>query len=433
MHVQTHMVRQAHHDKLKILELGTTDTKGGAAAVSWALKKSLEVAGHEVNMIVGYKRSHDSSVREIWDAPINNFISKIIKRNFRARLHHHLAYWLLSDIALLPGKRILNFPEFKDADIIHAHNLHTLFFNLSALPALSQLKPFIWTLHDMWPIIGQGAHAFECEHWTTGGCDCDLPSSLPPFRLNNSRYLWNLKKSIYQRSRLHLVAPSQWLMSKVKQSILKDRPITVIYNGIDTNLFKPGNKDELRQKYGLPKDKKIILFSSKGGSKNIWKGWQYAEKVIAKYQTRDDIIFLCMGGYDREMENDTYKISYIPYTSDPAIMAEYYALSDILLYPSLADNCPLTVLEAMACGLPVLAFNTGGIPELVRHKQQGYIADYKNSSDLDNGLEWLLGLTPSQLADMYSSSRARAEEKFSLEKMVDNYLKLYFKVIDSPS
>ena len=415
--------------KLSVLQLGTTDTKGGAATVSWSLKKGLEARGHKVNIIVGYKRSHAPSVREIWDTPANNLISKIIKRNFRARLHHHLSYWLSNDIALLPGRRIMKLPEFKNADLIHAHNLHSLFFNLKALPSLTQRKPFIWTLHDMWPLLGQGAHAFSCTHWMTGGCDCKLPDSLPPLQRNNSRHLWKLRKRIYEQSRFTLVVPSLWLQSQVEKSLLKNKPLHVIYNGIDTNRYKPGNKDELRKKYGLPLNKEIILFSSKGGAKNVWKGWEYAEKLIHAYAQREDILFVCRGGCDR-MAPQNLDVTYVPFSSDSRTIADYYALSDLLLYPSLADNCPLTVLEALSSGLPALSFHTGGIPELVVHKKHGYIAAYKDLPDLINGFEWLINLPREKQGELSRSCRVRALEKFSLDQMTDNYLSLYYRIIE---
>ncbi|MEW6610798.1 MAG: glycosyltransferase [Patescibacteria group bacterium] len=428
------MISNSNEKKFHILEIGTTDTKGGAAAVSWALKQELSAQGHTVNMIVGYKRSSDSHVREIWDAPINNFISKLIKRNLRARLQHHLAYWLSNDIALLPGRRILASHEFQNADIVHAHNLHSLFFNLKALPHLSNRKPFIWTLHDMWPLLGQGAHAFECNHWMTGGCDCNLPSSLPPFRRNNSRHLWKLKKHIYEQMRLNLVVPSLWLKSKVEKSILKDKPLHLIYNGVNTDIFKPGNKQLLRAKLNLPKDKEIVLFSAKGGKDNIWKGGNYIDALLEKYRNDNSILFLNIGTYtprhsELASESRNKNIKSIPYIADQKLLAEYYAASGLLLYPSLADNCPLVILEALSSGLPVLAFSTGGIPELIEHKQQGYIAMYNDLPDLLYGFQWLMNLPHDQAQAMSRSCRNRALEKFTLEKMVNEYLKLYYAIL----
>lgn len=414
--------------KLTLLEIGTTDIKGGAAFVSWQIKQKLEEQGHQVNMIVGYKRSESSSVREIYDTPLNNLISRLIKRNFRSRIQSHLGYWLANDITWLPGNHIYKLPEFKKADIIHAHNLHTSYFNLKALPNLSRLKPFVWTLHDMWAFTGYRAYTFDCDHWQSDGCNCVVPDSLPPLKWNNTRHLWRLKNKIYRQSKLQLVVPSQWLYEKVKKSMLKHQPLKLIYNGVDTKIFKPMDKGELRKKINLPTDKKIVLFSNKGGKKFARKGWSYAEKLISNYKENTSILFLCLGGYD-ETATKQDNIQYVPYIGEPARLAEYYAASDLLLYTSLADNCPLTVLESMACGTPVLSFSTGGIPELITHGQTGYIAKYKNDDDLKKGFERLTSLSEEEASRLSLQCRARAVKHFSLEQMVENYLALYYRIL----
>jgi glycosyltransferase involved in cell wall biosynthesis len=416
---------------MKILQINTTDTKGGAALIAWGLKKALTERGHTVSMIVGYKRSSDQNVREIFDTPVNRTVSKFFGRNIRNRIHHHLSYWLSNDIAFLPGKKISSLNEFRGADIVHAHNLHSLFFNLKALPKLSRQKPLVWTLHDMWPLTGGAAHAFDCPHWTTSGCSCKLPNTLPKMAWNNSRHLWKLKRHIYKNSRLTLVAPSQWLADQTKKSILSDKPLTVIYNGVDTDVFKPViSKPELREELSLPKDKKIVLFASKGGSKNPWKGWEYAEKIITHFSHHTDIIFICLGGYDNPLMPPN--VITVPYIDSQTKLAKYYAASDLLLYPSVADNCPLTVLEAMACGLPVLTFATGGIPELVTHKKNGYVARYRHIDDLITGFDYLTNLSKQEETIFAETSRKRAVEQFSLEKMVGAYETLYKKLITAP-
>lgn len=408
---------------MKILFIGTTDNKGGAAMVSWELKTGLEKLGHEVYMAVGYKRSHDLHVIDVFDTPLNRFISKIIRRNFYQRLSYHIAYVRSNDISIPLAKKISQEKILRDIDCIHAHNLHSNFFNLHELPYLSHRKPFIWTLHDMWAITGHNAHAFDCVHWQTGGCSCKLPDSLPIHKKNNSQKLWEEKKAIYEKSKLHLVAPSEWLKNKVEKSILKNHPIEVIYNGVDTEIFRPMDKMETRKKLGLPLDKKIILFASKGGSKNIWKGWNYAQDIIESQKNNSDIVFICLGGYDGEKNSEN--IITIPYINDKNTLAQYYAASDILLYPSIADNCPLTVLEALSSGLPVLAFATGGIPELVENKVHGYIAQYQNLEDLRQGFSWLINLSQNDYQTISSACRKKSLERFSIETMVKNYITLY--------
>src|SRR3989344_4250386 len=205
--------------KLSILEINTMDTRGGAAQIAWQLTQRLRARGHDVSLLVGHRLSQDPAVYSTYDGWLNKLISRLIHRNFRLRLQHHLTYWLANDISWLPGRNIFKLKAFKTADIVHAHNLHSLFFNLKVLPKLTAAKPFVWTLQDMWSLTGGAAHAFDCPHWPSGGCNCVLPNSLPAMRWNNARWLWRMKQKIYRRSNIHIVAPSQWLYDKVKQGM----------------------------------------------------------------------------------------------------------------------------------------------------------------------------------------------------------------------
>lgn len=413
--------------KLRILEIGTMDIKGGAAQVSWLLKQKLEKQGHNVSMVVGYKKSQDKNVYEVFNTPLNIFVSKIIKRNFYERLTYHISYRLANDIYIPLAKKVRQLPIYSSSDIVHAHNLHSNFFNLSELIQISREKPFVWTLHDMWAFTGHNSYSFDCEHWQSGGCSCNMPDSIPPHKWNNTRYLWQKKKEIYEKSRLNLAVPSMWLYKLVQESMLKNQPLTLIYNGIDTDVYYPRNKLVVREKLGLPQDKKIIIFSSKAGKKFARKGWEYTKKIIERYKTDDSMLFLCVGGTAEE--NAQKNIRSISYISDPNALAEYYAASDLLIFTSTAENCPLTVLEAMASGLPVLAFATGGIPELTEHKINGYIAEYCNQEDLLAGFQWLINLSPNDYQKISSDCRQKAMEKFSAKQMAKNYLNLYNKLL----
>lgn len=409
--------------KLNILEIGTNDIKGGAAQVSWLLKKEMEKQGHSVTMAVGDKKSLDPMVKNVFDSSVNNFVSKLIGRNFYQRLTYHISYWMADDTFIPLAKRVSKTPEFINADIINAHNLHSNFFNLKELTTISSSKPFVWTLHDMWALTGHNSYSFECEHWIKGGCSCVLPDSIPAHRWNNSTYLWNKKKNIYDCSKIQLVVPSRWLYDLVKISILKNFPIHLIYNGIDSETYTPSDKSLSRLKLGLPEDKIIILFASKAGKKYTRKGWEYAQQLINHTAHNENVMFICLGG--SEDESISPRLKFLPFTNDQSIISLYYSASDILVFPSLAENCPLTILEAMACGLPVLAFNIGGIPELVQHRQTGYVAESKNTVDFIIGFNWLLNLSDENRKKMSGACRKIILEKFTSRQMADNYLRLY--------
>src|SRR3989344_4335996 len=346
---------------INILQINTADTKGGAGKVAYSLKNELVKMGHQSSLLVSRKYSNDIDVKLI--RPDNNLRRRILKK---------AAYYLANDLDLFPSEHILKMPEFKSADIIHCHNLHTNYFNLGTLEKMSALKPIIWTMHDMWPITAHCAHSFDGALKNNGFFTCPSLDIYPPIAWHNERYLENKKSKIYSNSRFQIVTPSKWLAEKISQSVLKDKLISVIYNGIDTSVFKPYDKQKCRQFLGLPTDKQIILIVAKGSQSNPWKGGNYAQEAIKAFISDPRTFFIDLGG-DANLSAD--KVKTVSFVNSQETLAKYYSASDILLYPSLADNCPLVILEAMACGLPVVSFNTGGIPELVEHKVNGYIAE----------------------------------------------------------
>ncbi|HEY4484399.1 MAG TPA: glycosyltransferase [Candidatus Paceibacterota bacterium] len=399
---------------MNILQINTSDTKGGAGKVAYCLQGELEKRGHKSTLLVSRKYSQDSNVMLI--RPDNNLRRRILKK---------VTYYLANDLNFFPSEHILKMPEFKKADIIHCHNLHTNYFNLSTLKKISAVKPIIWTFHDMWPITAHCAHSFGGALKENGFFTCPSLDIYPPIAWHNERYLEKRKGEIYRNANFCIVTPSRWLADKVKQSILGDRPLSVIYNGINASIFKPYDKQEARHLLNLPQNKQIILIVAKRGQSNPWKGGDYVQDTIKAFTGNSRAFFVDLGG---DANNSTNQGKVVSYVADQNILAKYYSAADILLYPSIADNCPLVVLEAMACGLPVVSFNTGGIPELVEHKINGYIAEYKNADDLKIGLDYLLNLPPQETEKMRRYSIEKIKTGFTVEKMTEQYMRLYEKI-----
>lgn len=403
---------------MNILQINTADTRGGAGKIAYNLKNELVKRGHQSSLLVSRKYArNDENIFLI--RPENNLHRRILKK---------LTYYLANDLDFSPSKHILKMPEFENADIIHCHNLHTNYFNLWTLIKISEIKPIVWTFHDMWPITAHCAHSFGGSLKKNGFFTCPSLDIYPPMAWHNEKYLENKKSKIYKNSNFHIVTPSKWLAKKVSQSILKDKPSSIIYNGIDTNIFKPLKSDlnKLRSDFNLPLDRQIVLILAKRGQSNPWKGGNYAQGVINAFKDDSRVLFVDLGG-DINKSNDQIKI--VSYIDNPEILAKYYSAADILLYPSIADNCPLVVLEAMACGLPIVSFDTGGIPELVEHKMNGYIAEYKNSIDLKNGLNYLLNLSPQEIEKMRQYSVDKIRAGFTVEKMANQYVELYRQLL----
>ncbi|MCK5345273.1 MAG: glycosyltransferase, partial [Candidatus Heimdallarchaeota archaeon] len=325
--------------------------------------------------------------------------------------------------------QIKNRKDVANADIIHLHNLHGGYFNPLALPDLTKLKPTVYTLHDMWSLTGHCAHSFDCDKWQTGCGNCPYLNVYPKLWYDVTHKLWGIKKDIYKRSDLVVVTPSRWLKNKIEKSILSDKNVHLIYNGIDHEIFRPMNKTEVRKKLNLPLDKTILMFSAHYGIRNFWKGGDYLLKALEQIDD-ENIFFLNVGSsenLDKRIKSSIEWVS-IPYIDNEITMAEYYAASDLFLYPSLADNCPLVVLESMACGTPVIAFETGGIPELITNMRSGYIARYKDVGDFVKGIK--LFLNDMDLRTKAGlSARKDVETHFTLDKMVTLYEELYHTLV----
>lgn len=397
---------------MNILQINTTDQKGGAAKVAYCLKGGLEKLGHQTNMLVGRKYTVDENV----------FLLNDLK-SFSQRVRKKLSYYLSNDIDLFSSDKIAKMEAFKKADLVHCHNLHSYYFNLNTLKKIAKLKPIVWTFHDMWPITPHCAHSFEAP-LRNGFWQCPSLEIFPPMAWHNEKYLERRKRKIYEQADFTIVTPSKWLKEKVEASLLGTKDVRLIYNGIDTTIFKPHPKKEAREKLNLPLDKKIILSVIKNGQSNPWKGGNYINDAINALTNQTEAIFICIGGdfINRQVIN-------IPFIENEEILALYYSASDILLHPSIAETFGLTIVEGMACGLPVISFVTGSIPELVENGWNGFLAEYKNGANLIVKLKQILNLPPEKLKEMGQNSQNKVKSNFTLEMMTNNYLRLYNKIL----
>lgn len=397
-----------------VLHINTSDSGGGAAKIAHDLFSMQQNKGLNSRMLVATKKIG------------NQFVYEIKKSS--SRKQHFLAFaqkklqW--QDFFHESSFESLGLEVVKESDIIHLHNLHIDYFSLLALPSFSESKPIVWSLHDMHSITGHCAHSFNCEKWQNGCGNCPQLQSYPALSLDTTHFIWQTKQKVYEKSNLNIVVLSDWLRKKVEKSILSNQKITTIYNGVDTNIYQQSDKNEAREKLGIPLDATVVLFSADMGINNPYKGGEYVKNIMDT-NVDQDILFINIGsGKTVEKRQNNWNI---PYVTDPHEMALYYSSSDLYLYPTLADNCPLVVLEAMACGLPILTFDTGGVPELVLHMETGYVASYQSKEDLQKGFSLLIE-NKELRNSMGNIAMNRVHEKFTIEIMNENYLKLYTEI-----
>jgi len=331
---------------MKILQIGTTDNLGGAAKLSYSLKQELDQRSISNFMAVKDKTETDKNIVEINKKSF--FIQKVINKLLHADGLFKQTY-----------KQLHELPYWDEVDIVHLHNIHGNYFNILDLPKITKEKKIIWTLHDPWLLT-------------------DKPKLAPEYKnifRNENIFVKKLKKTVINNSEITIIAPSNWLKNIVEINYPK-KSVRVINYGIDTDVFSLKDKITSRKILNLPTERKIILSISNGGKNNIDKGTYFINEIEKKEEFKD-AIFISIGDKDH-------------YIKDTETLSLYYSSADLLLNPSLADNSPLTIMESMSCGTPVVAFRTGGIPEIIDHKINGYIAEYKNFSDLLAGVEFVL-------------------------------------------
>jgi glycosyltransferase involved in cell wall biosynthesis len=399
----------------RVLMINMNDIAGGAAKVAFRLREELKKSGYQASMLVANKTLIS---REIETLPSRKSFFQRLLNGFQLKQS-----WL--DFFHLSTFKIKKLECFKQSDVVHLHNLHGDYFTPFALPEISKLKPLVWTLHDMQAFTGHCAHSFDCDKWQTDCEICPYLSTYPAITKDTAQFLWQTKKNIYEKCALNIVCPSNWLKQKVEKSILKNQKIRLIYNGIDETVFSPVSKDDVRRKLKLPLGKTILMFSSHGGKANSWKGGEFLDKSYEHFKHNKDLVFLNVGAAKTQMNDNWYDIEYV---ENEKKLAEYYSAADVFIYPSLADNCPLVVLEALSCELPVVAFNTGGIPELVKHLQTGYIAKYRDLEDFIKGINLMIS-DKEFLATAAKEARQDVLQNFTLKKMAEKYLELYTNVL----
>lgn len=216
-----------------------------------------------------------------------------------------------------------------------------------------------------------------------------------------------------------------------ESKLFEGQEASTIANCLDTEIFKPIEKELARKILNLPINKKIILYGAIGGTKNPNKGYiklEQAKEYLFK-EGQKDLLFLVFGNdYKRVERNDEVETHYLGHLSDDFTLALVYSAADVMVLPSLQDNLPNTAVEAIACGTPVVAFNTGGLPDIVDHNENVYLAEPYSSNDLARGIEWVLA-DENRNKWLSKQARKKAEEQFDIEKVAKRYIELYKKVV----
>lgn len=411
---------------MRVLIVNTSEKTGGAAVAANRLMDALNNNGVKAKMLVRDKETEDITV-------VGLPRSLKLQWNFLwecwcAFWHLHFSNLHLWEIDMAAaGSDITKLREFQEADVIHLSWINQGMLSLKGIrKILKSGKPVVWTMHDLWPATGICHYARGCNRYGSSCGNCPL---LPHKGSKNdlSAQVFRRKKELYQHCNISFVSCSRWLEKQAKSSgLFVGQRVTNIPNPIDTHVFCPMDKAEARLRAGLPADKHLILFVSQKVTDER-KGMKYfveaIDKLVAQYPAvKDNTAIAILGGHSEEvtLTLPSYSLGYV---SDEKRIVDIYNSVDVFVLPSLEDNLPNTIMEAMACGVPSVGFKVGGIPEMIDHQKNGYVANYRDTNDLAQGIHWVL-----EEADKEMLSQAclqKVSHNYSQHAVALRYIEVY--------
>lgn len=408
---------------MHIVHLNHSDISGGAARAAFRIHDSLCQMGLDSWVGVAHNASDDWRIL----GPRNKFE--------KAQVRLYSAFEMAATRLLNTRNRILHSPAILASnwlrrlktlkpDITHLHWVCGEMLSISDIGRIS--GPVVWTLHDMWAFCG-AEHYAEDYRWRDGYRNNNRPCHESGFDLN--RWVWERKRKCWKHP-FQIVAPSHWLAKCVRESMLmQDWPVTVIPNPIDTDAWAPVDQRIARSLLGLPQDEPFVLFGAIGGRIQHVKGFDLLLKALECIaDVRKDIHLVIFGeSAPRDPLSLPFPVHYIGHLHDNVSLRLLYSAADVMIIPSRQDNLPNTGVESLACGTPVAAFDTCGLPDIVEHKVTGYLAKAFDPEDLAKGICWVI--ENGRENNISRNARRKVLQTFSAPLVAKQYSTLYKQIL----
>jgi len=409
----------------RVIHVNASDKHGGAARAAYRLHSGLRKNGLDSVMFVQDKEGDDDDIYGA-ETKFGKLFAKIRPYidHIPARIGRNANGQNFSP-AIVPGGAARKINALQ-ADIIHLHWLAKGFIRIESLKHFKQ-RPVVWTLHDSWAFTG-GCHVpYTCTRYLEHCGKCPILESSTEYDL--SRWVWNRKARILETLDLTIVTPSRWLGDCARQSgLFRGSRVEVIPNGIDVQTYKPLDQGFCREALSLPKDKKIVMFGAMYSTSDKNKGFDYlvsALRRIGEASLDNDMIAVVIGATAPKEEIDIgLDIRFLGQLNDDVSLVVAYSAADVFVAPSKQENLPNMVMEAMACGIPCVAFDIGGMPDLIDHQETGYLAQPYDVDQLAEGLVWAMS-DKDLKRELSGSSRMKIVESFSESDIAQRYASLY--------
>jgi glycosyltransferase involved in cell wall biosynthesis len=391
-----------------------------------SLHRGLQAIGHYSNLFVGLKKNDNPNVTEI---PYRRGLpgARRVARSIEKKLG-----W--QDIYNPSFRNLVNLIP-KNTDIVHFHSLWGAggFADLGAIPAITKRCPGVITMRDTWLLTGHCAYFHKCERWKFGCGQCPDLKLAPSIPKDGTSFNWGRKKIIVSRSSLHVVAISDYLAKLAKLSpILANKPITRIYNGIDLNIFEPVSSEEkifLRKKLSIPKNALTILLAGQT-VEGIKEGiaTHYAVEALNRLPKNSIVPIIVGYSASKVSEQIIHSSVVLPFQYTQEDMATCYQASDLCLVTSEVEAFGRIGAEAQACGIPVVAFDSWAIPEVVKNNVGGLIVPFGDVEDLAASIQ-SLAINSERRSEMAINGHLYVKNLFDQEKVAGEYVKLYRKIL----
>lgn len=390
---------------MRILTLSTSERTGGGAIAASRLNEALCRRGIKARMLVRDKQTDAVTV-----AQVGNTWPKWAER-LHVLLHNGLdlkRMWL-ADTACC-GVDVMHTQEYQEADVVHLHWVCQGMLSLRTLERMAQDgKRMVWTLHDEWPFLGVCHYRGECRE-----ADC---RHCPLMRGGLPHRILERKRALLGRAPITLVGCSQWMTDRAREALPGVR-VEHVPNCVPQSLYHPIPQDQARSRWHLPQEARIVLFCSQRVTDGR-KGMTYLAQALERLD-RTHLHLVVVG---RDGQAVARMCHGIPFTAlgtvAPDDMPALYAAADVFVTPSLEDNLPNTIAEAMSVGTPCVGFGTGGIPEMIDHLRTGYVARQRDAADLAQGITYVL------THSMRDEASRQAAHDYSEDRIAEQYIKIY--------
>ena len=407
-------------EPIKVVHLVAGELNGGAARGAYWLHSALQRIGVQSTILCNAREvPGDSSIVSVGSSLSDRMKFSFAKRtgNMWVKLYPRRQDRMFN--TGFGGRNVMSRPEIIGADVVHLHWINGL-VRIRDLKRIEQ--PVIWTIRDMWPFTGGCHYSLDCDRYSTG---CGKCPQLGSQRRNDLSRLVVRHKSNKLPAHLHVVGISHWLSECARQSeIFRGATVSTISNNIDVASFFPVDQARSREFLDLDRRERIILIGAKDVT-HFYKGFGHFRKALDEVDKTNLRLLLFGNSGPQVSELLKVPVTDLGFVDDPEVLRSAYSAADVFVAPSLMDAFGKTLAEAMACGTPVVCFDSTGPKDIVAHRITGYCAEPYEAADLARGIQWILNLSQSDYEELSRNAVDRVTRLFDSLKIADQYLELY--------